>query len=257
MRNLVKLALLITITLSSCNKIKNAPYSPPISPQVQNRLNQQQVEAYADSLDRKMQRMQKQESLTYTLGDYSFYATKYSIHNTPLLLIEHSHHGKQGTTEKRYYLKDRKPVLLVQKEKKPSEELPYVCKRGFYHGNALFLAQIKWANTPEELKNTPFTTDNSLQFFADTDLQKIMDAISQQGEFDLPFEGVIEYPKAKYLVLSRDQVNAYRASILVDKQDEFIRALLINPAEFRGRKLQINWKFNNQGEMVYISGKFR
>ena len=88
----------------------------------------------------------------------------------------------------------------------------------------------------------------------DDDMKKLNDAIYQRGQFDLVFDGITEYPKAKYLIFSRNNINAYRAPILVEKEDDFIKAISLNPEKYRGRKLKITWTLRNPNEAVYVSG---
>ena len=87
------------------------------------------------------------------------------------------------------------------------------------------------------------------------DLQLLDQALSQTGRFNLVFEGIADYPQARYLILSRDELNAYRAAILLENEDELAKELVSNPEKYKGRKLDLEWMIRNEEEAVYISGR--
>lgn len=210
--------------------------------------------AFADTVNNLSKEAIKQESLIYTLGDYSFHISRYIRNSEVSLYIEHGNSGDYGNTEKWYYLKDGKVVLSIHTSKNTMVYLPFKTERTFYKNGELLYSERKEANTRQELTSLNFRQNEIPSEDIAEDMKKLNDAIYQRGKFDLVFDGITEYPKAKYLILSRNNFNAYRAPILVEKKDDFIEALFSNPEKYRGRKLKIIWALREPNEAVYVSG---
>ena len=79
--------------------------------------------------------------------------------------------------------------------------------------NVLFHSEIQRSGGED---STSDTTIGKQKREKAADLQLLEQALSQTGRFNLVFEGIADYPQARYLILSRDELNAYRAAILLE-----------------------------------------
>lgn len=218
-------------------------------------LDEESINGYADSVKLHLSGFEKRESLVFSREEYSFYVTRYSSNGDPVLYIEHAD-GEMGSVEKYYYV-DQQLLLLVVEDIFNSYESPrYSSKREYFRNDVLFHTDIKSADDEATFRKAPHEkTDGSKR-----DVPEILDnlekAINREGEFDLTFEGITEYPRARYIVLSKNELKSYRAVIRVDKEDDFIRELVTNTEKYKRSPLKINWIIKD-GEAVYESGKIK
>lgn len=248
----LKYFIVLLIIVASCNK-NSEQISRSANPE-SGKFNILNILSFADTVDNLSKTATKQESLLYNLGDYTFHVSRYVRNSEVSLYIEYGNNGEYGKTEKRFYLKDGHIVLLIENTEQTLNPMPFSTTRSFYKNGKLLYSDQKKAKTEMELKNKEFKMTGLPGRDILADLKKLNDAIYQRGDFDLVFAGIAEYPKAKYLILSRDKFNAYRAPILVEKEDDFIRAIFSNPEKYRGRKLKINWALDQSDQAIYVSG---
>lgn len=218
-------------------------------------FNKSYANSYADSLNHILHTFKKTSSLLYTNDDQAFRVSRFSYNNEPVLYVEYSRSALLGITEKRYYLKDKNLVLFTENSIVTNTNRPYISTKAYFKNNALFLSEQRSAASRAGLTTARFqktVLKNEGQF---SDMARFEDAIDQEGEFNLVFQGIAEYPKAKYIILGRDNYSAYRAPIRVKAEDEFIRELCTNIYQYHGSKLDINWKPNGADEVYYCSGK--
>lgn len=206
------------------------------------------ISSYADTVNKILPVSRKQNSLWYSKNHHSFQVTKYSYDGKPVLYIEKENNTAHGKTEKRYYIKDNRIALYTKtvidstsNNSSPSATYSY------YRQDSLFRAET-FLDKRGETTNTSKTIGQSHLY---NHLAALEDALQQRGDFNLVFEGVTEYPKAKYIILSRNRINSYRAPLKVEKEDEFIHELRTNPDRYRGEKLNIRWHCANNNEVVY------
>ncbi|WP_423147413.1 hypothetical protein [Rubrolithibacter danxiaensis] len=242
----------LVILLNSCNQFNQkhpqagiGEQSPP--------LNEESILRYVDSVNNNLPHFTKTESLIYTLDQLSFFVTKYSAGELPVLYINTGTRGDTVTYVKKYYLKNKHLVFYEEQQNNSSRPDPFVVSRAYMRNNVIFYSEEKQAATEEELKTIQFkrseiTTHN----YAD-EITRLENALQQQGDFNLVFDDITAYPKARYIILSRNVVNAYRAPVLVEKEDDFIKELSSNKEKYKGRKLQLKWTIRNN-EAIYQSG---
>ena len=227
------------------------------TPKTKNELNSiASILVYKDSVDRSVNDLQKNKSLPYTTDDYTFLLTSYSRNDKTVMLIEKGESGEFENKEKRYYLKNGNLVLYTETVVKRSDSLRIRESRAFYSNGRHFLSEIRGAGDTVSLAERKFQRSTPLLVNVKKTFKHFHDALNQKGQFDLAFEAIVEYPKARYIVLQHPNVNPYRSSLLIRKQDDFISELIKDPADYRGRKLKMSWR--KQGdEYVYLSGEFR
>lgn len=211
---------------------------------------------YKDSIDKSIPALEKQRSLPYSVGDYTFLVTKYSRDNRTILLVEQGNSEEYGSSEKRYYLKSKNLVLYTECAAEKLKGIPYVEKRAFYNDGIQFAAEAKKAADKLSLSKAAFKNTEPLIVDVKEAIRRYEQALNQTGQFDLSFDAIVEYPKASYIVLGHPNPNPYRSALLILKQDNFIKELINNPAGYRGRKLKMNWERKNN-EYVYVSGGFK
>lgn len=246
------LTLIILLILSSCTKSTD---------QVKTSINsasgeaiKQKILSFSKNVDSLSRESIKQESLIYTLGDYSFYVSRYLKDSQISLYIEHGHRLGYGEIENRYYLKEGKVVLFIHDIYRSKDELVFKTVRTFYQNGEVLFSDQKTAKTKEGLAKINYQTNDTPYANVAGDMQKLNDAIYQRGRFDLILEGITQYPKAQYLILSQNIFNAYRAALLIEKKDILIDLITNNPDKYRGRKLKVRWNIKDKNQAVYVSG---
>ncbi|TZF83045.1 hypothetical protein FW774_12130 [Pedobacter sp. BS3] len=237
----------------SCKYFK--PNHPQAELQANESLNEATINTYVDSVNATLNQAEKTSSLVYTLGDSSFYVTRYTYNNAPVLYEETCDKAELGYSKRRYYLKDNRVIFYSENSKATPSDKPYRIIKEYYRNDVMFYAEEK-QGTEQDIASLPFTETNVATAQSQTRLARYEDALNQRGKFDLFFEGITEYPKARYLILSRKEINAYRAPVLIPDDDDLIREIAGNPNKYRGEKLYLTWKIVN-GEAVYQSGKLK
>ncbi|WP_374166405.1 hypothetical protein [Arcticibacter sp. MXS-1] len=251
------LAAVIAFVIS-CDKLQFDHPQAAMADNDSRALTEEHITAYGDSIDANLAQFTKQQSLVYERGDYSFSVARYSKDNAPVLYVERGSAGESGDSEKRYYLKDGKVVLYSERTSGPAAAPAASLVKLYYRNSVLFNGFIKKGSSETELEQARFQPyRGGGRKAADQDLPRLEDAVSQKGEFDLVFESVTEYPRARYIVLTRERFNAYRAVIRADKEDEFIRELASNPMKYQGASLHIKWNVTADNEAVYKEGTLK
>lgn len=218
-------------------------------------LDEESINGYADSVKLHLSGFEKRESLVFSREEYSFYVTRYSSNGNPVLYIEHAD-GETGTIEKYYYVDQHQLLLFVEDIFNSYESPRYSSRREYFRNGVLFHTDIKSADDEATFRKAPRgQTDGSKRNVPET-LDNLEKAINREGEFDLTFEGITEYPRARYIVLSRNELKSYRAVIRVDKEDDFIRELVTNTDKYKRSPLNINWVIKD-GEAIYESGRIK
>ncbi len=246
----------VILFIISCNKLQSDHPQASIEMPKARALNEADIQAYADSVNLLLPQFEKQESLIYSLRNYSFQISKYTENGKPLLFVEEGRNGESGKVEKLFYIKDNKLLLYSEMAETHSNPEPFTLTKIYFRNNIAFYAEQKKAHTEAALKTVAFRKIESENKELHRDLSHMEDALKQKGKFNLVFDGITEYPKARYLIMSRNEYDAYRAVIRVEKSDDFIRELSSNTSRYTGSKLDIDWSVNHENnEVVYVSGR--
>lgn len=242
---------------TSCNnsdiKEKHPQAKMGITPSVF--VDENSINGYVDSIKLHISEFERRESLVFNKGEYSFHVTRYSSNGNPVLYIEQGD-GEMGSVEKYYYV-DRQQLLLITEGVFNSYESPrYQSRREYYRNDVLFHADSKSADDEASFKAAKYEKAEGGNRDAAKVLEHLENAINNKGEFDLTFEGITEYPKARYIILSKKELRSYRAVVRVENEDEYIQELVTNTEKYKGSSLDFNWNIKD-GEAIYESGKFR
>lgn len=245
--------ILFIIFIISCNKLQPDHPQTGLETPRENLPDESAIKTYADSINQLIPALEKEVSLVYSSGDRSFSITKYMNNSLPVLYIEKVNSG-DGNTEKRYYIKKDK-LLLYQVSSAPYNVVQSKALiNAYFRNNILFYTEQKKAGDNTGPEKNPFIQTGPEPKDPLHDIPSMEDALNQRGKFNLVFDGITEYPKAKYLILSRDELNAFRAVIRVDKEDDLIKELSSNPGRYDGVKLDLKWDVTDDNEAVYKGG---
>ncbi|HEY1010011.1 MAG TPA: hypothetical protein VGE58_07870, partial [Daejeonella sp.] len=247
--------ILILLIAASCTK--NTDEAQTYHGREKIALIKEQIIAFSDSINTLVKGSIEQESLIYTINDYSFHVTRYVRGSDVSLYIEHGYSASSGRVENRYYLKNGKVVLYSHYLNNPQSLVPYKLVREFYDAGELLLSDHKTAKTADELDSTAFVRRIARRTDRNTDIRTLNEAVYQRGAFNLSLEGITQYPGAKYLILSSNKVNSYRAALLIKKEDALIKSVIADPEKYRGRKVDLDWKLEEQNQALYVSGRLR
>lgn len=240
---------------SSCNngKVKEKHPQARLGSTLSEFFDEGSINAYADSIKLHLSEFEKRESLLFTKEDYSFYVTRYSSNGNPVLYIEHGN-GDIGSVEKYYYVDQQQLLLLVEDVFNSYESPRYSSRREYYRNDVLFHTDAKSADDEATFNAEKHEKAQSDKRDVGEILEYLESAINREGEFNLTFEGITEYPKARYIILSKNELKSYRAVVRVENEDEFIRELVTNTEKYKGTSLNISWVIKD-GEAIYESGK--
>ncbi|WP_379087968.1 hypothetical protein [Pedobacter sp. UC225_65] len=252
---------LITIgifsTLMGCKQFKADHPQAGLGDEHATDLTAKSILHYADSIDKSLNVLEKTTSLVYMLGDLSFYVEKYSLHNKPILMVEHAFNGGISNNLKKYYLRNDSLIFETMNNQLSNEDgNVFKQSRTYLRNNTIFRIEDRSASAETEIKSLPFvnlplsqnnTTDQSHL----EDVKTLADMINGTDKFDMVFESITTYPDSRYIVLRSRLQNNYTASILVNQKDAFIDSLLNKPIDFKDQKLKINWVIKDQ-EAVYV-----
>ena len=223
---------------------------------IEQTFSRRSISQYADSIDKLLSKATRKSSLVYTLNDYSIQISKYMLQGKPVLYVEKRIDAGRGSRlEKRYYLKDDKLTLVTESSLPGNISRPYISTKAYFRNNLPFYAEKKAALSDSSLKAVSFQRTDLSEKDQFSDLAVFEDALNQKGQFNLVFEGIADSPKAKYIILSGNNYNSYRAPIRVDDEDDFVHELSTNAYHYRGEKLDIDYLINDTNEIVYLSGK--
>lgn len=245
----------VILLIFSCDKLQPDHPQAGIKVVASQPLNEADINSYADSINSTLDQFEKQESLVFSRGDRSFSVVKYVKNGEPVLYIEKGDSGEYEASEKRYYLHEGRLVLYTEKNKSFTSPTPvsYLCS--YFRNNILFYTKRKTATDEIQLKSSSFAETEPSRKDQYLDIVGLENALKQNHDFNLVFEGIAEYPKAKYLILSRNGLNTYRAALRVDSEDDLIHELATNPDRYAGSKLDLTWKINKDNEAIYQSGR--
>ncbi|PWG81008.1 hypothetical protein [Pararcticibacter amylolyticus] len=246
----------IIVCIISCNKLQSDHPQAKLAPEA-NTLSEEDIKMYEDSVNLILPELQKQESLVYEQGDNSFYVIKYSHNGEPVLYVENEDNGEYGKSEKRYYLKERRLLLYTENTQSYNTSERLMQNRLYFRGNTLFSSLQKTGPDAKSLHSETlkaFTPKEREQYL---EIPEMEDALNQRGKFNLVFDGITQYPKARFLILSRGEFNSYRAVLRIEKEDELINELSSDPSRYTGTKFDLNWQINSEGEAVYTSGRIK
>jgi len=247
---LTGLAIILTVLILSCSRTRSDhPQAGKGDPQAL--LTKQQLLNYKDSINGILGQLDKQQSLIYTLEDNSFFVTKYSSYGDPMLYIRKAKNNEYSNIEERYYMHDGQLVLYLKKSRGlTTEEIK--TEWDFFRNNILFYSEVQRSGGENSVIDTVVQEQKKEKT---ADMKLLEQALNQTGKFNLVFDGTADYPQAKYIILSRDELHPYRAALLLEKEDELAEELISNPEKYKGRKLDLQWKIRNGEEAVYVSGR--
>lgn len=245
-------------SLPSCDKLYfNYLQADYQLPEVGYLSTENEINIYTDSLKSLLPFSKEFKSMIYSLGDYSFQVRKYMYKGQPLLYIESGDNGEYGKTENHYYIKDGKLTLVVENFFTNTGPKSFTSRKIYFNEGKMMYAEQRSGLNRLDVQSKEYEKTDLPVIDHIAQLTTFEDALNKRGRFDLVFEGITEYPKAKYLIFSKKEINAYRAPIKVENEDEFIHELFANPLRYKGEKLDINWNINGLNEAVYLSGKLQ
>ena len=207
---------------------------------------------FKDSIDQLLPGSTLQKSLIFSKDDYSFYAIRHLVDRNIYLYKEIGILGNSNFIEKRFYLKGGKLILFELYEKNDPDSVLTWTSRNYFRKGKIVISESDQSVEHQTDELLSSVGQNSRKIL--TDLQKLRDAIYQKGDFDLVYDNFAYYPKARYLILSNDQINPYRAAVRIEEADDFMKMILSHPEKYKGRKLNLKWHLREPFEALYLSG---
>lgn len=213
------------------------------------------IKEWADSVNSLLSSFEKKQSLIFQKDNRSFYVVAYLDQGKPILYQENIGQAGETQIQKSYYIKNDNMIFFT--EHKHTDKAPDSLNilNMYFRNNVFFYAErIRGTKEMQHMERATSAISPTEQNKAQ-DRESLENALNQKGAFNVVFQGITEYPKARYIILSKDEVNSYRAVIRIDKEDEFIKELSSNTQKYTGVKLALDYDINNGEETIYRSGR--
>ncbi len=214
--------------------------------------------AYADEITNIKESMEKTESPYFNVGDYTFYAVSYDNGGNMVLLEEFGDAGDYGFSNKQFFYKDGQLIFYHDFEKqtnlaKTTPESTFSETRVFYRNDVFLKADERKANSEDALKNLPFIANENIEKNQQSTIQKLQNALTKTGDYELFFNRIDSLRKKAYLVMESPS-GTISSSYLIKTPDSLIYQINLEPGFFKGKKLDVQYR-RSGNEMIYKSAK--
>ncbi len=209
----------------------------------------------ADSIENMLPFINKASSLVFQQHERSFYVNRYTYKGKPLLYVEHITDRNKSFSEKKYFLEKGKLILYSEVTRMQGSEQMLTQKRLFFKNNKMICAESLPMNSNGYSLHNLLKRIRPQRLDQFKDLQALEDAIRQRGKFNLGFERIAAAANVSFLILGRNEIDAFRAVLKINKKDDLIQELRENPIQYAGTRLELNYLITDNQEMIYLSGK--
>jgi len=246
--------LLAATIVAACTTKSKHPQSELANQSAASAETDQSINFYADSLDKQVSNLEKQQSMAYHLAEQSLYIEKFNWNGKAVMYIQYL--KNEGISEKttKYYLKNDSVLLIKESLKRHQGQGELFEDRQIYIRN----------HTPFKTTQRSADSFGALQAknFADlkapvspvdfqTELSNLNDALKGVNKFDMVFDQFISTAEGDFLLLKSKIPGGYGSSIRVNERDQLIDSIQNEPAFFKDAKLNISWKVADH-EAVYV-----
>ncbi|KHJ39168.1 hypothetical protein PBAC_07680 [Pedobacter glucosidilyticus] len=214
---------------------------------------------YTEGLLKLKDSFEKLESPVYSKGDYAYFYSAYKKDGEPVIYQEYGDSGAYGFQEKTYFLEDGEIVLFTEKSKLliPESQGDYQHKESrYFYRNGIFLkAEEKSAANDSALHKLPFVKldENLADEKKVFDFTEIENALQGTGKYVLTFNKLNTLNTKQYLMLSNNNLSI-DVAYLIKTPDSLINDIALQPALYKGKKLNIQFEKQGKTLMIYKSG---
>jgi hypothetical protein len=88
---------------------------------------------------------------------------------------------------------------------------------------------------------------------------RLMEAMKNEGEFALTFQGIIKTDNLDYLIVGASGTNNFTSAMQIEANTPFIKDIYVNEIRYVGRKIGVNFErkiMGNFSYQVFIAGKW-
>ena len=247
------LLLLATIAAACTTKPKH-PQSQLLNQYAASPETDQSINYYADSLDKQVNNLERQQSMVYHLAEQSVYIEKFNWNGKAVMYTQYL--NNEGISEKttKYYLKNDSVLLIKENLKKHQGQADLFEEKHIYIRNQTpFKTTQRFSDSFSGLQAKRFADLKGPVPAIDfqTDLSSLNDALKGVNKFDMVFDQFISTPEGDFLLLKSKIPGGYSSSIRVNEKDPLIDSIQNEPAFFKDAKLNISWKIADR-EAVYV-----
>lgn len=89
--------------------------------------------------------------------------------------------------------------------------------------------------------------------------ERIMQAMNNEGEFTLSFQGIIKTDNLDYLIVGGSGRTSYTSALQIEANTPFIKDIYVNEIQYVGKKIAVNFErkiMGNFSYQVFVAGKW-
>ncbi|MRX48700.1 hypothetical protein GJJ64_16010 [Pedobacter sp. HX-22-1] len=258
LKNMVLLMISLGIIIS-CNSV-NQSSSLTVKDSINAiSITDTSILIYTEGLLKLKDSFEKLESPVYSKGDYAYFYSAYKKDGEPVIYQEYGDSGEYGFQEKTYFLEEGEIVLYTEKSKLliPESKGDYQHKESrYFYRNGIFLkAEEKSAANDSALLKLPFVKldENLADEKKVFDFTEIESALQGTGKYALTFNKLNTLNTKQYLMLSNNNLSI-DVAYLIKTPDSLINDIALQPALYKGKKLNIEFEKQGKTLMIYKSG---
>ncbi len=196
------------------------------------------------------------QSLRFSQGTESYEVVKFMQNDTVILYMETRDTDEEQVVRQTFY-KNGLPIFVDELVARNRINNPFLQRKLYLDGKVIVEAYEREANLEADLEFVDYKLVEIDQ--ADYDFDKPERALSQEGEFDLKFEEIMQVGDQRYLVLE-NAISNYNVALFVSEMTPFIAELEANQALHKGRSIFVTHQFilmSSIERMLFIEGRFK
>ena len=242
MKNIFYVSLIFTILVSCSSKTEKLGHSNGHNSFTNKEKNESEIEIRIADTDLQ-EKLDVMNSLYFTKEDGSSFEVKGFLDKKGAVLkVEEKFlDGKTGEygTVLFYVFKGKKYASKERFEDKKGSKPTFIERISFYDQNEKVVStKTRKAFYEEDLDAQPFETID----FYDCSIQKAMNALNQEGEFETRFQGYILNGSSSFLTVGESKPNGYISALMVQYNNSTTEKLRKNQEISVGKKLNLNFQ---------------
>lgn len=216
-------------------------------------LTESDIDAYiAEKLDTG-QIYDITQSLRFSRENEAYTVVIYSQNDTSILINEEIESEGLLIRRNTYYMQGE-PVFIEEFGFPVSTDSALFVKKIYIHNNEIIQAYKKETMNEWELEETPFqkSADDLSRF----DFQRPIDAVEQQGAYEMLFGEFLDIDPARYLILE-NPASKFNVALFVAESDFLLEDMHARPENYESKTIFVHHEFVNMGgivRMVWLGG---